>query len=159
MRRLVDALRRAALGLALAAGTGLLGLAVATTVDVLMRWLFARPIVGLGDLVTLAGAVCLAACMPWVAASRGHIAINLLGRWAGRRAHRALDLFGAAMTFVFFAVLAWRYLDFVADMYRSGDVTPVLRWSVWPWWSAVAVCIAFTALVAGVTIADRRPSP
>ena len=64
MARLGDTLRRASLRLAMAAVLGLLGLALATTADVLMRWLFARPIIGLGDAVTVAGAVCLAACMP-----------------------------------------------------------------------------------------------
>ena len=155
MARLGDTLRRASLRLAMAAVLGLLGLALATTADVLMRWLFRQPIIGLGDAVTVAGAVCLAACMPWVVASRGHIVVDLLGKVAGARARRALDAFGAALTCAFFAVLAWRYVDFVADMYRNGDVTPVLRWATWPWWAAVAACIAFTGLVGAATLLDR----
>ena len=156
LTRIAAAVRRGSLGVALAAVVGLLGLAVATAVDVLLRWLVARPIVGLGDAVTLAGAVCLAACMPWVASSRGHIALDLVGKAAGRRVRRALDAFGAAVTFVFFAVLGWRYLHFVVDLYEGGDVTPVLRWPTWPWWAAVGACIALTALAAGATLLERR---
>lgn len=158
MTRIGDALRRASLRLAMAGVLGLLGLAALTTTDVLLRWTLARPIVGLGDFVTLAGSVCLAACMPWVAASRGHIAIDVVGKAAGRRVRRALDGFGTALTAAFFAVLAWRYVDFVADMYRSGDVTPVLRWPEWPWWSVVGACLALTALVALVEAPARSPS-
>jgi TRAP-type C4-dicarboxylate transport system permease small subunit len=154
--RIAGALRRASLGVAMAGVTGLLLLAVATTVDVLLRWLLARPIVGLVDAVTVVGAVCLAACMPWVAASRGHIAIDLVGKAAGRRAHRALDAFGTAVTFGFFAVLGWRYVHFVVDLYEGGDVTPVLRWPTWPWWAAVGACIALTAAAAGATLLERR---
>ena len=51
---------------------------------------------------------------------------------------------------VFFAVLAWRYVAFVADMHRSGDVSAVLRWPQWPWWAAVGACIALTAVVAAI---------
>lgn len=148
-------LHRASERLAWAAVFGLLGLALLTTLDVLLRWLFARPIPGVVDLVTLAGAVLLAACMPWIAASRGHIAIDALGRAAGPRAKRALDLFGAFVTFGFFAVLAWQYVGFAREMYETGERMPVLRWPVWPWWTAVAACIAFTALVAGATLPVR----
>ena len=149
-------LHRASERLAWAAVFGLLALAVLTTLDVLLRWLFAKPIPGVVDVVTLAGAVLLAACMPWIAASRGHIAIDTLGRAAGPRAKRALDLFGAFVTFAFFAVLAWQYVGFAREMYETGERMPVLRWPVWPWWTAVAACIAFTALVAGATLPAGR---
>jgi TRAP-type C4-dicarboxylate transport system permease small subunit len=148
-------LHRASERLAWAAVFGLLGLAVLTTLDVLLRWLFAKPIPGVVDVVTLAGAVLLAACMPWIAASRGHIAIDALGRAAGPRAKRALDLFGALVTVAFFAVLAWQYVGFAREMYETGERMPVLRWPVWPWWTAVAACIAFTALVAAATLPVR----
>ena len=156
LRRAADALQRASARLAWVAVTGLLGLAAFTTLDVLLRWLFARPIPGLVDLVTLCGAVLLAACMPWVTASRGHIAIDALGRSAGPRTRRALDLFGACVTFVFFAVLAWQYVGFAREMYVTGERMAVLRWPVWPWWTAVAACIGFTAVVAGATLPVRR---
>jgi TRAP-type C4-dicarboxylate transport system permease small subunit len=156
LRRTADALQRASARLAWVAVIGLLGLAAFTTLDVLLRWLFARPIPGLVDLVTLGGAVLLAACMPWVTASRGHIAIDAIGRSAGPRVRRALDLFGAVVTFVFFAVLAWQYVGFAREMYVTGERMAVLRWPVWPWWTAVAACIGFTALVAGATLPVRR---
>lgn len=148
--------RHASRVLAAAAVVGLLILAATTTLDVLLRYAFARPIRGFADVTTLAGAVLLAACMPWVVASRGNIAIDLVGRAAGPRARRALDLFGALVTFAFFAVLAWQYVAFALDMYRSGERMPILRWPVWPWWSGVAACIAITACVAAVTLADRE---
>lgn len=156
LRRTADALQRASARLAWVAVIGLLGLSAFTTLDVLLRWLFARPIPGLVDLVTLAGAVLLAACMPWVTASRGHIAIDAIGRSAGPRVRRALDLLGAFVTFVFFAVLAWQYVGFAREMYETGERMAVLRWPVWPWWSAVAACIVFTAVVAGATLPVRR---
>ncbi len=150
--------RRASRALAAAAVLGLMLIAAGTTADVVLRYAFAQPIPGFVDVTALAGAVLLAACMPWVVASRGNIAIDLVGRAAGPRARRALDLLGASVTFVFFAVLAWNYAAFALEMFRGGERMAILRWPVWPWWSGVAACIAMTACVAALTLADREPS-
>lgn len=155
MSRLARLTRDLARGLARAAVLGLLVLAVGTTIDVVMRYAFARPIPGFGDVTALGGAVLLAACMPWVVASRSNIVIDLLGRAAGRRTRRRLDAFGEVLAFVFFAVLAWQYVGFALDMYRSGERMAILRWPVWPWWTGVAACIAVTAWVALMSLVDR----
>lgn len=155
MSDLVRLTRGAARVLARSAVVGLLLLAAGTTIDVVMRYAFARPIPGFGDVTALGGAVLLSACMPWVMASRGNIVIDLLGRASGRRTRRRLDAFGEAVAFVFFAVLAWQYVGFALDMYRSGERMAILRWPVWPWWTGVAACIAVTAWVALVTLVDR----
>jgi TRAP-type C4-dicarboxylate transport system permease small subunit len=131
---------------------GLLLLALGTAADVVLRYAFARPIRGFADVVGLAGAVLLSACMPHLVASRGNIAIDVLGRTLGPRARAALDRVAAVATFAFFAAMAWQCTAFAADMQANGDAMPVLRWPVWPWWTAVATGIAATALVAGLAL-------
>ena len=137
--------------------TGLLLLAIGTTADVLLRYGFAAPIRGYADVVALASAALLAACMPQVIASRGNVAVDFAGRLLGATARRWLDRFGALMTLLFFALLAWQYFRFAWSMKEGQEVMPVLRWPVWPWWAAVAVCIAVTALVALFTLNDEGP--
>lgn len=143
--------RRAAQRLAIGATACLLVLALVTTIDVLLRYTLAAPIRGFVDIASLAGAVLLAACMPHVLASRGNIAIDVLGRALGRGWQRALDRLAAVISAGFFAVLAWQYLRFALDMAQTGQSIPVLRWPVWPWWAAVAACIVIAALVAAAT--------
>ncbi len=74
---------RLAEGIAAAAVLGLLGLAFCTAADVVGRYLFAAPIRGFNDIVPLAGAVLLSACMPHVVARRGNIAVDLVGQRLG----------------------------------------------------------------------------
>jgi TRAP-type C4-dicarboxylate transport system permease small subunit len=147
-----DALRFAH-ALAAVAVLGLLLLALGTTLDVVLRYGFASPIRGFADVVGLAGAVLLSACMPYVVASRGNIAIDFLGRALGPRAHSTLDLLGGLASFALFALMAWQYVAYAVDLRATGDTTPVLRWPVWPWWSGVALFIAVTAAVALLTLA------
>lgn len=134
---------------------GLLLLAMATTLDVLLRYLIASPIRGLADVTALAAAVLLAACMPYVVASRGNIMIDFLGRLLGKQTHRGLNLFGAAVTSLFFAAMAWQCTRFALDMKANGEVMAILRWPVWPWWALVAGFIALTTLVALATLTDE----
>jgi TRAP-type C4-dicarboxylate transport system permease small subunit len=152
MHRLEKRARWLAEGLAGMAIGGLLLLAVGTAVDVLMRYALASPIRGFIDVVSLAGAVLLSACMPHVVASRGNIAVDILGQGLGLRAKRWLDTFGATVTSLFFCVMAWQYVRFALDMKQAAEVTPVLRWPVWPFWSAVAAFISLTAMVSLCTL-------
>lgn len=137
---------------------GLLILAAVTTGDILMRYLFATPIRGLTDLTMVAAAALLAACMPHVVASRGNISVDFVGRSLGTHALKALNFFGAVVTALFFAVMAWQCALYALDMYQAGEAMPTLRWPVWPWWTAVAVFTLLTALVALATLTDPSTS-
>lgn len=154
LSRLAHRSARALAGLGTA---GLLLLAIGTTADVLLRYGFAAPIRGYVDVVALAGAVLLAACMPQVVASRGNVAVDFAGRYFGPRVHRALDRFGAALTAVFFGLMAWQYVRYALSKREGHEVMAVLRWPVWPWWAAVALFIGVTALVALLTLNDDAP--
>jgi TRAP-type C4-dicarboxylate transport system permease small subunit len=141
--------------MACVAMAGLLLLAVATVCDIALRYAFARPIRGFVDIASLAGAVLLAACMPYVLSCRGNISVDALGQWLGGRfgegVRRALDRFAAVVSAAFFALMAWQYLRFAADLQSTAQTIPVLRWAVWPWWAAVAACIVVAAVVALLT--------
>ena len=143
---------RAAAALAVAAMGGLLLLALATTADIVLRYAFASPIRGFVDIASLAGAVLLAACMPYVLATRGNIAIDALGNWLGGAKRRVLHRFAAGVSAAYFALMGWQYVRFALDMQDTGQSIPVLRWPVWPWWAAVALCIVIAALVALATV-------
>ncbi len=147
---------RVSRGLACVAMGALMVLALATTADIVMRYVFASPIRGFVDIASLAGAVLLAACFPYVLSSRGNIAIDALGNRLGGTARRWLDGWAALVSAGFFGVMAWQYARFALDLQRDGQSIPVLRWPVWPWWAAVAVFVTLAAIVALLT---ARPEP
>jgi len=146
-------IRRLTRAIALGAVACLLGLALLTVADVLLRWLFAAPIRGFVDVVSLAMAVIAAACFPALIANRGNVTIRLAEHAGGPGMRRALESFGAAVTLVLFALMAWQYVLYAAEMTSSGERLGILKWPVGPWWWAVAALIAFTALVALAVLA------
>ncbi len=151
VRAPVDLAHRASRWLACLAIGALMLLAVATTADIVLRYVFASPIRGFVDIASLAGAVMLAACFPYVLCSRGNIAIDALGKWIGGAAPRWLGRFASLVSTGFFALMAWQYVRFAIDLKSDGQLIPVLRWPVWPWWAAVAACVAMAAVVALLT--------
>lgn len=145
--------QRVTRALALGAAACLLGIALLTMADVLLRWLFKAPIKGLMDLAALASAVIIAACFPALLAQRGNVTIRLLGSFAGPRVARVLDSFGALVTAVFFALMTWKYIEYSAEMTSAGESTVVLRWLTGPWWWVVTAMIGITAFVGLVVLA------
>jgi TRAP-type C4-dicarboxylate transport system permease small subunit len=139
--------------LALAAATCLLGVALLTMGDILLRWLFKAPIKGLQDITALACAVIVAAYFPALLARRGNVTIRLFGSFIGSRGTRLLETFGALVTAVFFALMTWKYVEHSAELTRAGESTVVLRWPTGPWWWVVTAMIAITALVALIVLA------
>jgi TRAP-type C4-dicarboxylate transport system permease small subunit len=142
------AIDRLALALALTAAAGLLLVAIATMVDVLLRWLLRMPIPGLGEISALFTAVVVAACFPMLIARRGNITITLVGSALGKSASRVLDAFGALVSALFFSAMTWQYLRFSAEMSSAGETTPILRWPAGPWWWVVTLMIMIAALIA-----------
>ena len=150
--RLARAASGAARALAYVAVAALMLLALGTVADIVMRYVFARPIRGFVNIASLAGAVMLAACFPHVLASRGNIAIDALGNWLGASASRWLDRFAALVSTAFFSVMAWQYWRFSAGLKDDGQTIPVLRWPAWPWWAAVAFFVLVAAVTALLTL-------
>lgn len=139
--------------LALAAATCLLGVALLTMADVLLRWLFKAPIRGLMDVTALACAVIVATYFPALLARRGNITIRAFGGFGSGRVGRMFDTFGALVTAVFFALMTWKYIEYSIEMTAAHEATVVLRWLTGPWWWVVTVMIGVTTLVALVVLA------
>ena len=140
---------------ALGACACLLAIAIGTLADVLGRFLFGAPIRGYNDFAALGIAVTCAAFFPALIARRGNLTIDLVGRALGPRASRVLDAFGAVVTFVFFTAMAWQYVRYALEMARGGERMAILRWEVWPFWSAVALAVVATAVVSLVVVFKR----
>lgn len=139
--------------LALASATCLLGVALLTMADVLLRWLFKAPIRGLMDLTALSCAVIVAAYLPALLARRGNVTIRAFGGVGTGLIGRTCDAFGALVTAVFFALMTWKYIEYSAEMTSANEATVILRWLTGPWWWVVTVMIGVTTVVAVVVLA------
>jgi len=144
-------------------GIGIFVIATAIVVDVLMRWLFNAPILGVDDLSIYVLAVVVSSFFPAGLAEERFVTIRFLGKALGPRSTHWLEVFGALCTLAFFMILVWKILFFTLDITRSGLATIVLQLPQAPWWWIVTVvfviCLPVQAiiLVKKLTNAVREP--
>ena len=131
---------------------GLLTLALATVLDVMLRWIFNSPIVGLNDTYSLFAALIIASCLPLCIYRRGNITIRFVGNIFGERATNVLDAFGGLVSLIIFSVMAWQLWRYTDQLARDGETTWVLNWPVSPWWRLVSILIIICVPVTLITV-------
>ncbi len=137
--------------IALVGLVGFVVVALATIIDVLLRWLFGMPVDGVAEISRLIVAVSIASFFPLALADRHHISIEFLGAALGARARLWLDLLAHIVTLIFFIALGWQFVLYTVEITESGEATWVLAWKAGPWWTVATVfmlaCIPVQALV------------
>ncbi|MCZ4291727.1 TRAP transporter small permease [Hoeflea alexandrii] len=152
MHKIVRDAKAMARAFALVGFTGLLLLALMTTLDVLLRWLFQTPIQGVNDVSSVVMAVVIAVCVPANLAMKQNIKVEVFGAIAGKRLNALLELFASLLTLVFIVAIAWQFVPYARGLYENGDKTWVLGWPIWPWWSLAAVMMWFAVLIQIVVL-------
>lgn len=133
--------------LALVGFSGLLVLAILTTLDVSLRWAFAYPIQGVNDVSSVVMAVVIAACIPSNLINKQSISVEVLGNNLKPRGRLIIVAFASLCTTVFIVLMAWQFVPYAADLFENGQRTWVLAWPVWPWWFFAAGAIILAAIV------------
>ena len=129
---------------------GLLVIAGATVLDVLLRWIFNSPIIGLRDSYSLFISVIIASSFALCIAERNNITIRFLGNVLGPRASKSLDAFGNGVSLIFFIALSWQVWKFANQIEIDHETTWALNWPVAPWWRIVSLLIILCIPVQAV---------
>jgi TRAP-type C4-dicarboxylate transport system permease small subunit len=128
--RLIDAyhrgLRLVVQWLGLVAGAGLMAMVVVTTLDVVLR-VFRISLPGAYDLVRIAGALTIAAALPYTTAVKGHVAIEYFFHKLGRRGRIVVDALMRLGGMALFGMLAWGSIAFGSSLRRSGEVSQTVQ--------------------------------
>jgi len=152
----IDArLRKMAEIVAMIAIAGLMIQCLVIFVDVILRWLFSSPLLGLEDITKLLVIVVITACFPASFLNRGHIKIEFLGKGLGPRAERLLNTFGSAVLLVFITLIAWQMIVYAVDATGSGEITWIMRLPVYPaYWISALILVACVPIQAVCLVMD-----
>jgi len=146
--RITSLTTRVSRAIALIGLAGLLVLALATVLDVLLRWVFNSPIVGLNDTYAMIAAIVIASSFPLCIAQRGNITIRFLGKFLGSRMSNLFEAFGNLVMSGIFILMAWQLWLYADQLKHDGQTTYILNWPVSPWWRVVTILIVVNVLVA-----------
>jgi len=130
------------------AGLSVLAMMVITCADVILR-LINRSFIGAYDLVKIAGALSLAAALPYTTAVKGHVAIEYFFHKFNRRGRIVIDTVLRLLGMALFVFFAWRSVAYGFDLHRNGQVSQTLQLPVFWLPFVIGFCCAVVVLVIG----------
>jgi TRAP-type transport system small permease protein len=133
--------------IAYSAGLVLVGLMLLVIYEINMRYFFGRPFRGGYELTELAMSVIVALGLPYTAITRGHVTVDLLGKWLDRPVWRWLTALVHFAGAAFLAYVAWRAWLYAGGSMRFSSMTNMMRIPKHPFQFAVAISLGLFALV------------
>jgi len=124
--------RRADAALGIAASAILFSMMTLTFVDVIMRYVFNRPLRGAFEVTELMLLVLIFAGLPLVTHANEHVTMDLIDRWLSPRLRNALGRLMEALSAALMFALTWFMWIKAQRIAGYGDTTEVLRILVGP---------------------------
>lgn len=136
---------------------GMLVAAGATVIDVLMRWLLSSGVTALNEIVAVAFAVAVAACIPAGMARSVGIRVDIVEGLMTRKVAAWLKAFGAALLLLFVSLLCYRMSIYSSGLSAGGRTTVVLNLPLAPFLWTTTILLGVSAIVqALMTIAAAQ---
>lgn len=129
------------------AATVLMAMMLLTATDVVLRYIFNRPISGAFELVEYMMAVLIPFSIVYCADQRSHVAVELiLGRFS-KRVQTVFDSMTTFVTLLFAALMAWENVLYLRETYASQVTSAVLLIPTYPFVAPVSIGIGAFALI------------
>jgi TRAP-type C4-dicarboxylate transport system permease small subunit len=148
--------RRVEALLGVAASIILLAMMLLTTVDVVARYVFNRPLRGAFEVTELLLVVLIFAGLPLVSFTNQHAVMDFIDRLLGRRSLRALERVVQAASAALMVFLAWLVWGKADRIWAYRDATDVLRIVYGPFVYFMAVTLALAGLIHLYKMVERR---
>ena len=148
--------RRAELLLGVAASAILFAMMLLTFVDVVLRYVFNRPIASAFELTELMLVVLIFAGLPLVSLADEHAVMDFVDRLLGPRGLRLVVALVHAFAAAFMFLLTWLVWLKADKVWAYRDATDVLRVVYGPFVYFMAVMIGLTGVIHLYKIVERR---
>ena len=139
--------RRADAALGIAASAILFCMMTLTFVDVVLRYVFSRPLRGGFEVTELMLLALIFAGLPLVTHAGEHVTMDLIDRWLGARARNALTRLMEALSAALMFALTWFMWIKATRVAGYGDTTDVLRIAVAPFVYFMVAMILLSGLI------------
>ena len=118
-----------------------------TVVDVFLRYVFNRPILGSYELTEFMMAVLVFSTIGYTMAVKGHVVVDLVFTKLPQRTRDILECITSLIAFIPFAIVAWRNAVQASTAWGRNDITAELFIPISPFILFVAIGIAVLSLV------------
>ena len=119
-----------------------------TAADVLLRYIFNRPLSGTWELTSYMMAVVVSFGLSYCALVKGLISVEVLTSRFSHRVQAVLNCFTYFLSTCFFLLVTWQSILYINLMFESNLVSAVLRIPAFPFIAALALgCLVFTMVL------------
>jgi len=139
--------RRADAAFGIAASAILFCMMTLTFADVILRYVFNRPLRGAFEVTELMLLVLIFAGLPLVTHANEHVTMDLIDRWLSARQRQALGRLMEALSAALMFVLTWLMWIKAQRIAGYGDTTDVLRILVGPFVYFMVAMILLSGLI------------
>ncbi|MCX8998115.1 TRAP transporter small permease [Rhizobiaceae bacterium BDR2-2] len=146
------ALERTTLFLAVLAGLSLLFMMMVIAVGVVLRFVFAYPILGSNEIIQLASVAVVMLALPYCTETRGHVRVDVLDEAIGRAGRFSGDILSRLLSGFVLSALVWRAWLKALDAFEYNDATNMLNLPIWPFYAMIAAGMALCVLVFAAQI-------
>ena len=112
--------------------------------DVLLRYVFSKPISGAYEIVQYMMAIVIPFGIVYCAHEKGHVSVDVLFDLLPERIQGILNCVIYLIVLVLFLLIAWQNILFVSENYESGYASPIIYVPAYPFVGTIA--LGFTAL-------------
>ena len=119
-----------------------------TAADVLLRYIFNRPISGTWELTSYMMAVVVSFGLSYCASVKGLISVEVLTERFPTKVQAVLNCVTYFFSFCFFALITWQSILYIKLMFKSNLVSAVLLIPTFPFIAALALgSLIFTLVI------------
>jgi TRAP-type C4-dicarboxylate transport system permease small subunit len=124
--------------MATGSAVALVVMALFTSVDVVLRYVFNRPIVGSIDVIQLMLVVLIFLALPYAGRSGAHIIVDLVPDYPSKRLGRIRDAIVSLLSAFAFGILTWQACLRAAQAAMLDEASNILVVPFWPFFYVMA---------------------
>lgn len=125
-----------------------------TAADVILRYIFNRPVIFAGEVTEFLMVVLISLGLSYCAIDKEHVSVDVLAGKLPKRWQGIFDCFTGLLTLGFFLLIVWRSFVEMHDLSKSGITSMVLYIPVYPFLGLVGVGFALFAIVIMMDLTD-----
>jgi TRAP-type transport system small permease protein len=125
-----------------------------TFIDVVLRYVFNKPILGSFDLTEYMMVILVAFGFAYCETQKGHVIVEVILYRLPKRAQRTMGSISLLVSLAFFSVITWRTFLYFLEMLNSKLMSSVLPIPIYPFAAVVVVGSAAFSLVLLLEFVD-----
>jgi TRAP-type C4-dicarboxylate transport system permease small subunit len=118
-----------------------------TATDVILRYIFNRPVTGAYELIEFMMAVLISFGLGYCAIEAGHVSVDLVVSHLSKRRQAIIGAITSLLSATLFLLITWQNVLFIKEYFESKLESAVLHIPVYPFIGAVAIGSAALFLV------------